>query len=152
MFSIEIDGEDVVVRNVVVTCFGGAYDKGDNGQTESGVKNDGSNPNLIGCALPIRSTEKATAGSPLACSFLPHIPWGTKVEFWGGIVSEAMPLPCDLIDNGPNVLKYPTHAGDLTPIAALHFSPHLEIEEIANEFEAILSYRVIGGSQYLSVK
>lgn len=58
MFPIEIDGDDVVVRNVTVTCFGGDHDAGDNGETESGILTRGA-PDLLGCALPIRSTERA---------------------------------------------------------------------------------------------
>lgn len=148
MFTIEIDGADVVVRNVTVTCFGGDYDTGDNGETESGVRTRG-NPGIMGCALPIRSTEAATRRSPLANACKPHIPWLTEVHFWGNGIPESDPVICRLLDNGPDVSRYPTHAGDLTPAAAAKFAPHIPLERIANEFEATLSYRIIGGAQYV---
>lgn len=149
MFKIEIDGEDVVVRNVIVTAFGGGHDLGDNGQTESGVLNNGSNPTLLGCALPIRSTERATDQSPLANFDKPHIPWGTEVLFWGGHIDEAHAIKTKLIDNGPDVSKYPTHAGDLTVFAAGQFNPLIPVAKMANAFEAILSYRIKGGAKYV---
>ena len=150
MFQIEKDGDDIVVRNVVVTAFGGGHDLGDNGRTESGIMNDGSNPKLLGCALPIRSTESATRNSPLACATKPHIPWGTKVLFWGGHIEEADAIETALIDNGPDVLRYPTHAGDLTVYAAGQFNPLIPITKMANNFMAILSYRIIGGAKYVA--
>jgi len=108
---VSVEGNDLVVRNITATCFGGGHDAGDNGQTESGVINDGSNPALMGCALPIRSTEAATKGSPLAFSEA-HIPWGTKVKVWKQIQGEATAITVSLIDNGPLVRVYPTHALD----------------------------------------
>ena len=149
MFKIEIDGEDVVVRKVIVTCFGGGDDPGDDGKTESGVMNDGSNPTLLGCALPIRSGEAATRQSPLACSTKPHIPWGTVVKFWRGDNENANPVYTTLIDNGPDVQKYPTHAGDLTVHAASLFCPSIPRSALSNDFEQTLSYRISGGAKYL---
>lgn len=150
MFEIQKDGSDVLALGVIVTCFGGGYDKEDNGQTESGVMNDGSDPNLLGCALPIRSTEKATAASPLACAAKPHIPWGTVVRFWRPGEPESAGIETKLIDNGPNVLKYPTHAGDLTVAAAAHFWPNTLRKLLPNGFEMRLNYRIIGGAQYIA--
>jgi hypothetical protein len=145
-WSAEIDGDDIVVRKVLVTAFGGGFDTGDSGETESGVMNDGSNPNLMGCALPMKTNESATKGSPLA--FAPPIPWHTKVRFWRGD-DEASGIETELIDNGPNVLKYPDHAGDLTVVAALKFAPQIPLQKMANEFETTLSYRIIGGKKFV---
>lgn len=153
MFKVEFQNGDVVVRNVIITSFGGGHDSGDDGQTESEVLNDGSDPKLLGCALPIRSTENATRMSPLADAQKAHIPWGTIVRFWKGN-DEFDPensIETVLIDNGPDVSKYPTHAGDLTVMAANFFAPQIPIPKIANEFEAILSYRVIGGAAYCNI-
>lgn len=149
MFKIEIDGDDIVVRNVLVTAFGGGHDLGDNGETESGVKNNGSNPFLMGCALPIRSTEAATRQSPLSNPDKPHIPWHTKVKFWGANIPEANAIETALIDNGPDVSKYPTHGGDLTIFAARHFNFTIKEKDMANNFSMILNYRVIGGAKYI---
>lgn len=50
-WSYTVDGDDLVVRNITATCFGGMFDSGDNGETESGVPNNGfpvagGNPNM----------------------------------------------------------------------------------------------------------
>jgi hypothetical protein len=148
-WTVEIDGKDLVVRNIEATCFGGAYDSGDNGETESGVFNDGSDKALLGIALPIRSIEKATAGSPLAFKGA-HIPWKTKVMVWKGN-DESKAIECILIDNGPDVAVYPSHALDLNPNVAGHFAPDFDPKKLANEWEGSgFSYRIIGGAAYVS--
>jgi len=38
---VQIDGKDLVVRNILATCWGGKFDSGDSGQTESSVPNNG---------------------------------------------------------------------------------------------------------------
>lgn len=145
-----VEGRDLVVRNIIATCFGGKYDSGDNGKTESGVMNDGSNPALMGCALPIRSIEAATKQSPLAFKGV-HIPWGTPVHVWRELDGEDTAIECQLIDNGPNVLRYPSHALDLTPCPALHFDHDITLRYIADEFEVLgMSYRIIGGADFIS--
>ncbi|EDY16699.1 hypothetical protein CfE428DRAFT_5812 [Chthoniobacter flavus Ellin428] len=145
---VEIDGEDLVVRNIIATCFGGAHDSGDNGETESGVMNDGRNPDLFGCALPIRSIEAATVLSPLAFKG-PHIPWETLVRVWREATGEGNSITVRLIDNGPDVLHYPTHALDLTEAAAAHFRRDIPRDRLANEFEEPgFSYRILGAAPY----
>lgn len=149
-WSAEIDGNDLVVRRVMWTCFGGAHDAGDNGQTESGIMNDGRDPNLMGVALPIRSTEHATACSPLAFPG-PHIPWGTRIMVWRDSDGEETALACQLIDNGPNVAKYPTHALDLNPNVVRHFFPGINMRTVANTGSGDgFSYRIVGGAKYIS--
>lgn len=149
-WTAEVDGEDLVVRNIKATCFGGADDAGDNGETESGIMNNGSDPKLMGVALPIRSTEAATRNSPLAFKG-PHIPWRTPVRVWREKDGEAAALTCILIDNGPRVSEYPTHALDLNPPAALYFSPDFDPKEVANKWGGDgFSYRIIGGAKWIS--
>lgn len=149
-WTYTIDGDDLVVRNILATCFGGAFDDGDNGETESGVMNDGRDPKLMGVALPIRSTEAATCRSPLAFRGK-HIPWKTKVRVWKESEGEASGVDCVLIDNGPDVSEYPTHALDLNPNVALHFSPGFDPEKIANQWGGVgFSYRIVGGAKYVS--
>jgi len=143
-----IDGDDIVVRKVIATAFGGGHDAGDDGQTESGILNDGSNPTLMGCALPIRSIEKATAGSPLAFAGA-HIPWGTLVRVWREVDGEDTAITVQLIDNGPNQEECPTHGIDLTVYAASHFALTIPIHLIANDWEATgFSYRILGAAKY----
>ncbi|MDR3406399.1 MAG: hypothetical protein P4L99_28195 [Chthoniobacter sp.] len=143
-----IDGQDIVVRGVLATCFGGGHDQGDNGETESGIPNDGRNPHLLGVALPIRSIEAATAGSPLAFPGL-HIPWESEVRVWRDADGEDTAIVTQLIDNGPNDRKYPTHGLDMTVSAAHHFAPHIPVELLANSWEGEgFSYRIKGAARY----
>lgn len=149
-WTYTVDGDDLVVRNITATCFGGRWDAGDNGETESGVKTAGNETTLMGVALPIRSTEKATRDSPLAFRG-PHIPWHTPVMVWREADGESTAIRCELVDNGPNVDEFPTHALDLTPAPAKHFAPSIPIEKIANRFsENGFSYRVVGGTKFIS--
>ncbi len=151
-WSVEVDGDDLVVRNIKATCFGGAFDAGDNGETESGVMNDGRDPNLMGVALPIRSTEAATRQSPLAFKG-PHIPWGTTVLVYREEDrGDGTAVECKLIDNGPNVLEFPTHALDVNPNVAAKFNPdNIPANKLANEWSGEgFSYRIIGGAKFIS--
>jgi hypothetical protein len=145
---VEVDGPDLVVRGIRATCFGGGFDTGDDGQTESGVMNDGRNPSLLGVALPIRSIEASTRPSPLAFPGK-HIPWLTPVTVWLEANGEQSAIRCILIDDGPDVLQYPDHALDLTVAAASHFAPGFPIKRLANEWSGRgFSYRIVGGAQY----
>lgn len=146
-WSVEVHGEDLVVRNVKATCFGGAHDAGDSGQTESGLLNNGSNPALMGIALPIRSTEAATRRSPLAFPG-PHIPWETHVWVWeGDDVSGG--CDCILIDNGPDVSRFPDHALDLNPNVVRHFFPAVDMRTVANRWSGSgFSYRILGAAKF----
>jgi hypothetical protein len=146
-----VDGEDLVVRNIYATAFGGRYDKGDNGQTESGFPNDGSYPWFLGVALPIRSTEVATAGSPLAFAG-PHIPWFTPVHVWLEAAGEQSAVVACLIDNGPDVLDFPNHALDMNPpLAALFAGAGVDPVALVNDWSTTgISYRIVGGAKWIS--
>jgi hypothetical protein len=79
----------------IASWFGGGNDPGDDGQTASGVLNDGSNPHLMGCALPL-SWDGVNVGSCQG-SPLPILPWGTIVQVTAGKTTITVPL----IDVGP---------------------------------------------------
>lgn len=148
-WTYAVDGADLLVIGIRATCFGGKFDSGDNGMTESGIWNDGRYPGLLGVALPIRSTESATKGSPLAFKG-PHIPWFTPVMVWRG-ADESKAVPCVLCDNGPDVSKYPDHALDLNPNVAAIFAPDFDPTKLANEWSGDdFSYRIIGGAKWIS--
>ena len=148
-WTFAIDGADLVVRNITATCFGGRFDAGDNGQTESGIKNDGSTT-LKQVALPIRSTESATRCSPLAFKG-PHIPWGTVVKVWREADGEEKAVTAVLTDNGPDVSQYPTHALDMNPPLALFFAPGFDLKKIANEWSGTgFSYRIKGAAKFVT--
>ena len=150
--SCEVDGDDLVVRSIRATCFGGKFDTGDDGQTESGILNNGfptADAYPMGVALPIRSTEAATRNSPLAFKG-PHIPWKTVVKVWREADGEETAAECILIDNGPDVSSYPSHALDLNPNVALHFAPDFDPKKIANQWSDVgFSYRIVGGAKYI---
>jgi hypothetical protein len=148
-----IDGDDLLVQNIRATCFGGKFDSGDTGQTQSGVLDNGfptADAYPMGVALPIRSTEAATRNSPLAFKG-PPIPWKTRVKVWREADGEQTAVECILIDNGPDVSKYPSHALDLNPKVALHFAPTVDPKKVADQWsENGFSYRIIGGAKYIS--
>ena len=150
-WTYQIDGPDLVVRNVIATCFGGKYDDGDNGQTESGYNNTGdgsAEANTFQVALPIRSTEAVTRNSPLAFPG-PHIPWKTIVMVWREDEGEETAVEALLTDNGPEFSKYPTHAFDCNPPLALHFSPEFDPLKVANQWEmGGMSIRIVNGAKY----
>ena len=152
-WTFAIDGNDLIIRNVTATCFGGKYDAGDDGQTESGWRNNGDGSdqsNTFQVALPIRSTEAATSCSPIAFKG-PHIPWLTPVMVWREQDGEQTAVKAILTDNGPDVSKFPSHALDLNPPLALHFAPYFALSQIANKWEGTgFSYRIIGGAKYIS--
>lgn len=152
-WTAEIDGDDLVVRNVTATCFGGPFDSGDDGRTESGVDNRGypkAGAYPMGVALPIRSVEAATRSSPLAFKG-PHIPWLTKVKVWKGPDESWRSVDCILIDNGPNVARFPEHALDLSPNVTLVFAPQFNPRLLADQWSGYgFSYRIIGGAKWIS--
>jgi hypothetical protein len=152
-WTYRIDGLDLVVENITATCFGGMYDSGDNGKTESGFNNrgdDSTQSNTCQCALPIRSTEAATRNSPLAFKG-PHIPWLTVVKVWRAADGEGTAIKCVLTDNGPLYAQYPTHAIDLNPPAVQALGTNIPIQKLANTWsESGISYRIIGGAKYIS--
>lgn len=150
-WTATMDGADLVVRNITATSFGGAYDAGDDGQTESGDENDGKETvRLLQVSLPIRSTESATANSPLAFKG-PHIPWNTVVMVWREADGESTAVACVLSDNGPDVKLYPEHALDCNPNVVLHFEPGLDPKKVANTWmRKGFSYRIVGGAKYIS--
>jgi hypothetical protein len=170
-FPAFIDGPDILVpafHGSMVTAFGGARDVitgADNGLTQSGIptaqKVNGKvvDTFIVGCALPIRSIEHATACSPLAFKG-PHLPWiKTVVRFWMGDEHEAIIgeqfIEVPLIDNGPDVSRFPNHIADLTPqavvelLAKLGMQP-MDFRTITDLFSMGLSYRVLDGARYAS--
>lgn len=141
-WSAHVDGDDIVVVGVTATCFGGANDPMDSGETASGVSTR-ANPLLKACALPMayagsnKALRTALGGSPI-----PKVPWQTKVE----IMAEGKTLIVPVIDLGP--AKRTSDAIDLTVAAARFFKP----SATANNFLLHCSYRIIGGARHLTGK
>lgn len=141
-FNAHVDGNDILVIGVRGTCFGGANDPQDSGETASGISTK-NNPTLKACALPMIYTgpnnalKAALGGSPI-----PKVPWGTKVE----IMANGKRLIVPVIDLGP--AKKTGNAIDLTVAAARFFNGRAS----ATNFELECSYRIIGGAQFLTGK
>lgn len=144
-FSARIEGEDIVVENIVITCFGGAFDPQDNGETASGV-NTKHVPNIEAVSLPMDIGDRCphTKGSPL-----PRVPWHTPVEVT--IDKETFILRGGVIDLGPGKQASKPgqpHALDLTPGAAALFEPCAPLQKLATSFCKRGSFRIIGGAKY----
>ena len=111
-----IEGDDIVVRGQHGTWFGGSDDPLDDGQTASGISTK-SNPNYLGCALPIDFTAGILGRlnlphNPCHGSPLPRLHWGTNVEVTNR--DNGMKGICKLIDIGPSAPPVATAAIDLT--------------------------------------
>lgn len=136
-WQAEIEGGDIVVRGARATCFGGADDPQDSGETASGISTK-KNPEIIGCALPMAYTGRnkklraALGGSPI-----PRLPWRTIVR----VTARGKTLDVPVIDLGP--AKRTGNALDLTIEAARFFDP----EATARSFEIRCDYRILGAVQ-----
>jgi hypothetical protein len=151
-WTVKVDGRDLVVEDVLATCFGGKFDSGDDGNTASGVKNNGyptAGAEPMGVALPVDLSSRRTNNSPLV--FKKQIPWKSKVKVWRKVDGESKAVNCILIDNGPNTVRFPSHALDLNPNVALLFAPDYDPKKVANDWsEGGFCYRIIGAAQYAS--
>ena len=130
-FTAEVDGDDIVVRGVQATWFGGAHDPEDNGETASGI-NTKKRPSIQACALPMNY-------GPCAGSPIPKMPWATKVEVTHLATGEKITVP--VIDLGP--ARDTGHAIDLTVSAFEQFAP-------LSTGKIIVDYRVLGAARRLS--
>jgi hypothetical protein len=148
-FTAQLDGDDIVLRGVKATCFGGAHDPQDDGGTASGI-NTKKHPDIQAVSLPMdgrqftglnRHERAALNGSPI-----PRMPWHTPVEIT--IRGETVHFVQGVIDLGPG--KQATrpgdrpHAVDLTEGAARLFDPHAT----STNFEAVADVRIIGAAKY----
>lgn len=134
-----IVGDDIVIKNAVVTAFGGADDKMDSGETASGLSTK-AKPTFLGCALPMRrDTSSVLRGSPI-----PKLPWFTFVHFIDPTTGRA--VETQLVDEGP--AKWTKHSADLTVTAAKVFDP----KATANAANIPhLTIRIMGGAKYVKV-
>ena len=129
-FTAEVDGDDIVVRGVQATWFGGAHDPEDNGETASGI-NTKKRPSIQACALPM--SYGPCAGSPI-----PKLPWATKVEVTHLASGEKITVP--VIDLGP--ARDTGHAIDLTVAAFGQFAQ-------LSEGKIVVDYRVLGAARFV---
>lgn len=144
-WTARIDGDDVVVDDCRMTCFGGDDDPQDSGATASGI-NTKHNPTLRACSLPMdgrffpgltQREHKALDGSPI-----PRVPFQTLVKIIAGPATMTLPA----IDLGPG--KPTGNALDLTIAAARVINP----KATARNFEARGSYRILGAAKYVNTR
>ncbi len=131
-FAARVEGDDLVVKGVRATWFGGAHDPYDNGQTASGLSTR-LYPELLGCALPMNG-HRLTRGSPL-----PDLPWmTTTVRVTCPDTGKQATLP--LIDLGPAAPPHAHAAIDLTRAAfrALGGNPA--------KGDLTVDFRILGGA------
>ncbi len=135
-FVVDVQGNDLVVSNVVCTWFGGPHDKSDDGSTASGISTR-DHPNLVGCALPMNGCHsRLTDGSPL-----PRLPWWTLVNVTNLSTGDTASVP--LIDLGPSKYARSHAAIDLTEAAFRLLGGDLKVGSMRVDFS------VAGGAQYL---
>ena len=170
-FTMEIVGDDIVVKNVVITCFGGwgtgIADTQDKGGTASGINTRDNVVEGVSIAMDGRQFSGLSAAEHKALDGAP-IPrllnargltaWHTPVE----VTIDAMPgvhgitfIPKDgLVDLGPGLgASRPNepHALDLTIPAAAFVEPGESYTRLTNNFERRGSFRIIGGAKLASV-
>jgi hypothetical protein len=152
-FCVNIDGNDLVINDIVITCFGGAYDPQDDGSTASGLSTK--NPTIAGCSVPMNGLQFPHMGveehTALDGCPIPKLPWFTPVSVT--IDGTTLQVEHGIIDLGPaKQASQPgePHALDLTPAMAAKFSPCSPQQELARNFEKRGSFRIIGGAAYLS--
>ena len=135
-FSVEVEGDDLVVRDVVCTWFGGPNDPQDSGETASGV-NTREHPNILGCSLPMDGFHHApTDGSPL-----PRIDWKTFVKVRNRANNRELSVP--LIDLGPSLDAASGAAIDLTEAAFKLIGGH------TTEGKVRVDFTIPGGAKFL---
>jgi N-acetylmuramoyl-L-alanine amidase len=133
---VSIEGDDVWVRNVKASWFGGPNDREDSGETASGV-NTRAHPDVLGCALPMAGFHHpATNASPI-----PRLPWFTQVQVTNTGNGKTVHVP--LIDLGP-ALNASSHAAiDLTEMAFVQLGgkPNAGIMDV--------TFSIPGGARYM---
>lgn len=171
-FVPRIDQGDIVIDDIICTCFGGSDDSQDDGNTASGL-NTKSNPDLQGASVPmdmikthhmsLGASHRLVLGSELAvmrCEIdcrissavhhaldgcpIPVVDWFTPIQ----IESNGRTLVTQIIDLGPGkqATTNPSepHAVDLTVAAARFFDP----EATATNFSMRCYVRIIGAAKY----
>ena len=134
-FTVRVEGDDLVARDVRATWFGGASDPLDDGRTASGLSTR-RDPEILGCALPMNGF-RATRGSPL-----PNLPWCTTVvEVYCPSTGKRAAVP--LIDLGPSAPPLAHAAIDLTPAAFRALGGNRRVGRLTVDF------RIPGGASHL---
>ena len=140
-FVVEVEGADLVVRNIMATWFGGASDPQDDGETASGISTR-ANPWLVGCALPMDNGKPLGPKNPCQGSPLPEIPWGTPIEALNN--DNGIAITAKLIDRGPSAPPKAHAALDLTAPGFINLGGKLGEGALPN-----ITFRIKGGAKFL---
>jgi hypothetical protein len=147
-WSIQVDGNDLLILNVWGTAFGGSNDPQDDGQTSSGVSTK-LHPFIMGVALPMSGYGlKSLQGSPI-----PHMPFGVHsngqdrpdgahVVIQDVVTGKQSPV-VPVIDLGPS--GYTGNAIDMSVALAKTFDPHAT----ANNFKRKVNVRILNAARYV---
>lgn len=160
-YGFTIDGEDLVVNDIVITCFGGNgdgtnSDPQDNGITASGLNTNSTPVDAVSIAMDSRQfpgmqkRDQAGYAALLGAPF-PRIPWGTPVEVTIGGFTYTPARGIQELGPGLHASKPgEPHGLDLSTIAARHFRPFATLNYLSRYFEERGSFRVIGGAKWIS--
>jgi hypothetical protein len=158
-FTADIVGDDIVVHDIVITCFGGAFDPQDNGQTASGVNTKTNAIRGVSIAMDGRqftgissAVHRALDGAPIPRLRNAHglTAWHLPVEVNIGNVFYTP--PDGIVDLGPGKQASDPgkpHGLDLTPLAASYFAPNASLQSLSRNFEMRGSFRIIGGAKLI---
>lgn len=145
-FTVTAEGDDLVMRDVRATCFGGDADPQDDGETWSGI-NTRSHKDACGVALPMDGrafqTRSEKFHAALDGSPIPRVPALTQVLVQVGSGAGARQWIWPVIDLGP--AKYTGNALDLTPAAARMIAA----DASATNFEVRCSARIVGAAKFI---
>lgn len=142
-FSVKVDGDDLVVENVVATNFGGIDDYQDNGLTEGGVqlRKNGKSAPVDGCSLPMKGyTEQHYSGPNTSGSPIPALPYlKTKVV----VTYKDKSITVPVIERGPGPNLRSHAVIDLTYKSFAQFAP------VKEGMLKGVSFRILGAAKYL---
>lgn len=143
-------GNDLCCDDIIITCFGGGFDRQDNGSTASGVSTRGAG--VFGVSVAMRGEDfphlslaehHALDGAPI-----PRLPFGTLVEIT--INGRTYTPAAGIIDLGPGhqATSEPDepHALDVTPQVGHVFEPGMTLPRISSDFFMRGSFKILGGA------
>ena len=160
-YTFRVDGDDLVVDDIVITCFGGNGDGTNSDPQDNGISAsqiDTVNNSILAVALAIDSRlfsgmyvrdpegYAALLGAPF-----PLMPWGTQVAVT--INGKTYTPPDGLQDLGPGYgASSPgePHALDLSVPAAQIFQPLVALHDLSKNFGERGSFRVLGAAKLAS--
>lgn len=141
-WTATVEGNDIVVTGQGATWFGGDDDPQDDGSTASGMSTK-SNPQIMGCALPLDYGTPLSKENPCQGSPLKKIPWFTNVVVTNRANHASVTVK--LIDLGPSAPPAAHAAIDLTQEAFTTLGGDLKAGRL------LVDFRIINGAKLLNL-